>query len=203
MLALHEQKCRGVMKAQPTLESVTAEAPVATTLQPPQVMTHTLTDDGIFPNNAALPLLVYCDAVALPRRDPAALFETMFATHHWGSSWRNGIYGFHHYHSTAHEVLGVFRGHATVQFGGEQGLVWSVCSGDVVIIPAGVAHRNLGASRDFGVVGAYPSGQRWDVCYGKPGERPRADQNIARVPIPLADPIYGPQGPLVASWRRP
>jgi uncharacterized protein YjlB len=169
-------------------------------VQPPQVVSHTLTDDGIFPNNARLPLLVYRQAVTLPSYDPAAVFETLFADHQWGSSWRNGIYGFHHYHSTAHEVLGVFRGHATVQFGGDQGVVLSLQAGDVVIIPAGVAHKNLGASRDFGVVGAYPHGQRWDVCYGKPGERPRAEHNIARVPMPKADPVYGSHGPLGDYW---
>jgi uncharacterized protein YjlB len=191
------------MNTQPTLELVSTDAPFTATLKPPQVVTHTLTDDGVFPNNATLPLLVYRDAVRLSRHDPAALFETMFAAHQWGSSWRNGIYGFHHYHSTAHEVLGVFRGYATVQFGGEQGVILAVRSGDVVIIPTGVAHKNLGASRDFGVVGAYPDGQRWDVCYGKPGERPRADQNIARVPIPPADPVYGLHGPLVTYWSHP
>ena len=169
-------------------------------VQPLQVVSHTLTDDGIFPNNARLPLLVYRQAVTLPSYDPAAVFETLFADHQWGSSWRNGIYGLHHYHSTAHEVLGVFHGHATVQFGGDQGVVLSLQAGDVVIIPAGVAHKNLGASRDFGVVGAYPRGQRWDVCYGKPGERPRAEQNIARVPMPGADPVYGSHGPLGDYW---
>ena len=79
-------------------------------VQTPQVVSHTLTDDGIFPNNARLPLLVYRQAVTLPSSDPATVFETLFAEHQWGSSWRNGIYGFHHYHSTAHEVLGCFVG---------------------------------------------------------------------------------------------
>jgi uncharacterized protein YjlB len=177
-----------------------AAEPFADVVHPPQVISHTLTDDGMFPNNARLPLLVYREAVTLPQRDPAAVFETLFAAHQWEGAWRNGIYGFHHYHSTAHEVLGVFCGHATVQFGGDQGVVLSVQAGDVVIIPAGVAHKNLGASGDFGVVGAYPRGQRWDVCYGKPGERPQAEQNIARVPMPSADPVYGVHGPLGDTW---
>jgi uncharacterized protein YjlB len=175
---------------------------VAGAICPPQVVTHTLTDDGVFPNNARLPLLVYCQAVTLPAHDPAALFEDLFAAQQWGNGWRNGIYRFHHYHSTAHEVLGVFRGHATVQFGGEQGLRLAIRSGDVVLIPAGVAHKNLAASRDFGVVGAYPQGQQWDTCYGKAGERPQADRNIARVPLPHADPVYGAAGPLVTYWRQ-
>jgi uncharacterized protein YjlB len=34
-----------------------------------------------------------------------------------------------------------------------------------------------------------------------PGERPRADENIARVPAPIADPVFGGEGPLAAHWR--
>ena len=106
-----------------------------------------------------------------------------------------------HYHSSAHEVLGVFSGSARVQFGGETGIVLEVRAGDVVVIPAGVSHRNLGASRNFGVVGAYPNGQSWDMQYGKPGERPAADQRIARVPIPATDPVCGVDGPVCALWK--
>jgi uncharacterized protein YjlB len=141
-------------------------------------------------------------ALVLPEAGPATVFEALFGANQWGASWRNGVYGYHHYHSTAHEVLGVYGGAAQVQFGGERGLVLRVGPGDVVIIPAGVAHKNLGASQDFRVVGAYPRGQRWDMCYGKPGERPRADQNIARVPVPEADPVYGSDGPLIEHWTK-
>jgi uncharacterized protein YjlB len=116
-------------------------------------------------------------------------------------TWRNGIYSYHHYHSTAHEVLGCYRGSAKVQFGGESGIVEELSAGDVVIIPAGVGHKNLGASADFAVVGAYPRGQDYDMNYGKPGERPRADENIARVPLPETDPIFGKDGPLLRHWR--
>lgn len=165
-----------------------------------RIVTHTLTDDGIFPNNAALPLLVYPQAVSLTTTDPAAIFEALFNAHGWGNGWRNGIYSFHHYHSTAHEVLGVFRGQARVQCGGTQGAILSLRQGDVVVIPAGVAHKNLGSSRDFGVVGAYPFGQRWDTCYGKPGERPQADRNIAQVTLPRSDPVHGVHGPLICHW---
>jgi uncharacterized protein YjlB len=73
-------------------------------------------------------------------------------------------------------------------------------AGDVVIIPAGVAHKNLGASSDFGVVGAYPGGREWDMNYGRAGERPKSDETIASVPMPKADPIYGAGGPLFQYW---
>ena len=70
-----------------------------------------------------------------------------------------------------------------------------------MILPAGTAHKNLGASADFGVVGAYPEGQEMDMCYGKPGERPEADRNIEEVPKPKTDPVYGTAGPLLELWK--
>lgn len=165
----------------------------------PEVLAQELTDDGVFPNSR-LPLLLYRNAVTLPDHDPAAAFERLFAANGWTRSWRNGIYPFHHYHSTAHEVLGIYRGWARVQLGGEDGVVHEVHAGDVIIIPAGVAHKNLGASADLGVVGAYPQGQDWDMQYGRPGERRHAESNIARVPLPKADPVHGPSGPLITHW---
>ena len=75
--------------------------------------------------------------------------------------------------------------------------------GDVIIIPAGVAHKNFGATGDFGVVGAYPEGQDWDMNYGRPGERPAVDSNIRRVALPKADPLYGIAGPLLEQWGAP
>ena len=73
--------------------------------------------------------------------------------------------------------------------------------GDVILISAGTGHKSLHATDDFGVVGAYPQDQEWDMCYGKPGERPKADQNIARVRLPKFDPIYGANGPLLSFWK--
>jgi uncharacterized protein YjlB len=166
-----------------------------------QVIRQLVEDDGIYPNNGRLPLLVYPSVLVLSGRDPAAKFEELFRENNWGGSWRNGVYGFHHYHSTAHEVLGIYGGVAEVQFGGQQGPVFSVAAGDVVVIPAGVAHKNLGSSADFRVVGAYPLGQRPDLNRGVAGERPDADIRIARLPLPLADPVHGRAGPLLTYWK--
>jgi uncharacterized protein YjlB len=163
-------------------------------LQTPQIVAHLLTDDGTYPNNRELPLLAYQGALCLAEQPPegaAVLIEALIRANGWGGSWRNGVYGYHHYHSTAHEVLGVCSGTVEVQFGGQDGVVVSIARGDVVIIPAGVAHKNQNASRDFYVVGAYPRGQHPDMNYGRAGERPRADEIIARVPLPTLDPIYG------------
>jgi uncharacterized protein YjlB len=163
---------------------------------------HRFADDGAIPNNPTLPFLVYAGALELPRDDPAAACEAVFARNRWGGSWRDGIYSFAHYHSTAHEVLGICRGEAKVRFGGETGVVLRVRAGDVVVIPAGVGHQNLGASADLLVVGAYPRGQSWDLCGGSAAERPEALANIARVPLPTADPVYGADGPLIEHWLR-
>ncbi len=169
-------------------------------LNAPDAIAFELKGDGTIPNSK-LPPLFYPGAVAISEADPAAVFEELFKRNGWNDSWRNGIYTYHHYHSTAHEVLGIYRGSASVQLGGEHGAVQEVRAGDVIVIPAGVAHKNLGSSGDFGVVGAYPHGQDWDMNYGKRGERPRADENIARVPLPKMDPVYGAAGPLIDKWR--
>ena len=166
-----------------------------------EVVTFPLRDDGTIPNNGRLPLLYYRQVIQPPPEVTAEAFEELLAENGWGHSWRNGVYSFHHYHATAHEVLGIYSGTATLQFGGENGIKQEVGAGDAVVIPAGVAHKNLGSSFRFGVVGAYPWGQQMDMCYGKKGERPSADENIARVPLPPMDPFCGEGGPLIEIWR--
>lgn len=154
-------------------------------------------DDGEIPNNK-LPLLLYRDA--LTGQQDAATVMKIFAANNWTNSWDNGIYSYHHYHSTSHEVLGIYAGSASLQLGGESGERLRVKAGDVIIIPAGVGHKKLDASSDFAVVGAYPEGRDWDVLKGEPGERPRADENIASLPIPKSDPLFGIKDGLTKIW---
>src|SRR5437899_6148106 len=125
-----------------------------------------LADDGIIPNNAALPLIVYRGALP-PSGDVARQFEALFARNGWSGGWRNGIYPYHHYHSTAHEVLGIANGHARVRFGGAKGETVAVRAGDVVVVPAGVGHKRESASADLLVIGAYTDGRGPDLCTGK------------------------------------
>ena len=169
-------------------------------LNQPQVSAHKLKDDGSIPNNPKLPLLIYRAALNLSAEDAASAIEHLVAANQWGGTWRNSIYNYHHYHSTAHEVLLVYGGSAKVQLGGEKGIIENISAGDVLIIPAGVGHKNLGSSADFSIVGAYPKGQDWDMCYGESGERPNAAKRIAHVPLPQADPVYGANGPLMEYW---
>ncbi|MNL73773.1 Cupin [compost metagenome] len=92
------------------------------------------------------------------------------------------------------------RGSATLQLGGPSGRSFRLEAGDVVVLPAGTAHRREDADADFLVVGAYPSGQRWDILRGDPADRPEADQRIARLPLPVTDPVGGQGGPVLEKW---
>jgi len=83
-----------------------------------------------------------------------------------------------------------------VQLGGEQGIMLTASAGTVLLLPAGTGHRRLDASPDLLVVGAYPPGQRWDLCRGTAEEREMALANLQRVPLPVTDPVYGTTGPL-------
>ena len=157
-------------------------------------------DDGEVPNNPLLPLLVYRGAIATGR-DAAPACADLFARNGWPGAWTNGIYAHHHYHSTAHEVLGIAAGSARVRFGGEAGHTASVAAGDVVVIPAGVAHKCEAASPDLLVVGAYPRGQNPDLVKAGAAARERVLAAIAAVPLPASDPVLGAEGPLVERWR--
>jgi uncharacterized protein YjlB len=167
----------------------------------PEILVHLITDDGIFPNNKHLPLLVLKDVFPGKEKADPELIERTFFKNSWKGSWRNGLYPFHHYHSTAHEVLGIYSGSLRVQFGGVEGKIVVGSAGDVLVLPAGLAHKNIWSSHDFRVVGAYPAGTSWDMNYGKDGERPASDKNIAKVPLPPADPVYGSDGPLMIHWK--
>jgi uncharacterized protein YjlB len=159
-------------------------------------------DDGETPNNPDLPLVIYRNAVVLDGSyDPAAVFEEIFAVHHWRDSWRDGIYDFLHFHSMTHEVLGIARGAAKVQFGGARGRVLNVKAGDVVVLPAGTGHRRVGASKDLLVVGAYPATGRYDQPRPEGADHDKARAAIDKVRAPRFDPLYGKEGPLLALWK--
>lgn len=169
-------------------------------LREPNLLVRTLPDDGAYPNSD-LPVLVYRQALRSSIRSPARILEQIFRANGWTGAWRNGIFSYHHYHSTAHEVLGIAGGTASVQLGGPDGWALDVTAGDVLVLPAGVAHKNGGSDPAFEVVGAYPDGRSWDLKRGSPDERPEADRNIDRVPLPSRDPLFGAEGPLVDHWQ--
>lgn len=164
------------------------------------VETYLFAPGGDIPNNPSLPLLVYRGVLPLTGDAPSAC-EKLFDSHDWPSAWRNGVYPYHHFHSTAHEALGIVRGTAKVRFGGETGQVVTVRAGDVVVIPAGVGHKNEGASSDLLIIGAYPAGQDPDMNRPKGNAVKEVAENVRAVPTPKSDPVYGRSGPLVKEWR--
>jgi uncharacterized protein YjlB len=143
----------------------------------------------VIPNHPSFPVLIYRE-VNSP--DPRALFHE----HGWGGSWVDGVFEFHHFHSTSHEVLGVLSGEATLELGGPQGESFDVRAGDVLVLPAGTGHKRATARDGFTVCGAYPAGQEdYDLLR-------EADvaalERIPAVPVPDQDPVGG-EG--VAAWR--
>ena len=105
-----------------------------------------------------------------------------------------------HFHSTSHEVLCVYRGRARLCFGHEDNPLRVepvVEEGDVMVVPAGVSHRLLeDVDGDFNMVGSYPKGCDWDMCYGKEGEAGKV-KGIESLDWFDRDPIYGDTGPVL------
>ncbi|HEY0029670.1 MAG TPA: hypothetical protein VGC65_02840 [Bacteroidia bacterium] len=159
-----------------------------------------LKDDGRFPNNNSLPVLFYKNALDLPDLFPGNYVLKLFEKNNWSNGWKDGMYDYHHYHSVTHEVLGAYKGKTTVLLGGTNGVEIQFEKGDVLVIPVGVAHKNLTPKSTFKCVGAYPDGKNFDMNYGKTGERPQTDKNIKKVPLPGNDPVEGKEGPLHKYW---
>ena len=161
------------------------------------VETFEFEDDGSIPNSR-LPVVLYRQVT--PGDGAETAFRTALKKHGWGGNWVNGVYDYHHYHSTAHEFLGVLSGTVHLQRGGEQGARLSLHAGDAVVLPAGTGHKCEGNSDNFKILGAYPDGQDWDLGTGKKSERPKVLENIGALPRPKQDPLYGTSGPLKELW---
>ena len=157
-----------------------------------------LSANGWMPNNERLPVLLYRRAFDLSG-DVASRMEQAFGAHGWPAQWRNGVYDFHHYHSTAHEVLGFAAGSARLMLGGEGGHAITVAGGDVAVLPTGTGHCRLAADNEFLVIGAYPAGQHWDICRKAPSDADR--ERMRTLPFPASDPVSGGRGTLVSAWH--
>lgn len=139
-------------------------------------------------SNSPYPLLYYPSAFPDCSADQ---ISKHFSQNGWEEKWRFGIYHKSHYHSNTHETCGIFRGSAKLLVGvaddaseRTEGTELEVQAGDVVVIPAGVAHRCLEEKGGFMMVGAYPQGApQWDMNYGGEGK------NIETA-VPM-DPVLG------------
>ncbi|KAK3303732.1 uncharacterized protein B0T15DRAFT_504900 [Chaetomium strumarium] len=178
------------------------------------------------PNSAATnkPLLFYRQAFTFTsptnnnNNNPSKASTAEAIEHHLRKTnivapqWRYGMYPTSHFHSTTHEVLCVSSGRARLLFGGEEnpGRVEVVVqTGDVIVIPAGVAHRLLREEEGeegggFEMVGSYPVGaEQWDMCYpGEGGEE--EEERVGRIKALEwfgRDPVYGETGPVLEVTR--
>jgi uncharacterized protein YjlB len=159
-----------------------------------------LADAPSFPNNPHYPVLIYKNVFSSPE-EPEAIQECL-KQNGWRHSWVDSIYDFHHYHSNTHETLVIIAGSCLVQIGGGNGSSFIVNRGDVLILPAGVAHKSLNKSSDFSCIGAYPSDVGSDMNYGETSEFSKAVKRIQQVGLPEMDPVYGKNGILFQYWLK-
>jgi uncharacterized protein YjlB len=150
------------------------------------------------PNNSHLPVLIYRRALDPSTKDLGKTFEALFERNAWPPQWRDSIFDYHHFHSTAHEVLAVISGRADVIVGGPGGEVIAIEPGDVVLLPAGTGHCLQSTEGRFQVVGAYPQGQQWDIRRDALSKEEIAAMEA--LPFPRSDPVAGPEGPLLQEW---
>jgi uncharacterized protein YjlB len=168
-----------------------------------KVSAHQIPAHKLTPNTSIQkkPLLIYHSAF------PSSTTATEIESHLKKTGvvvphWRYTMYSTTHFHSITHEVLVVSQGKAKLCFGGEENdgrVEQEVGKGDVVIVPAGVGHRlvdDLSETSGFEMVGSYPEGKEWDMCYGKAGEEKKIE-GIKKVEWFKRDPVYGEEGPVL------
>ena len=148
-------------------------------------------NDGIIPNNT-LPILIYKNVL----QD----FEATFKKNGWTNNWMDIILPYDHFHSNTHEVLGLAQGAAKLKIGGENGIELQVETGDVIIMPAGVGHYSLDNSMKYQFIGGYPNGADWNLKTNLEEEQTILAE-IANIPIPNTDPLFGINGPLFDYWN--
>jgi len=167
-------------------------------LKPPKPHLLKLPLDGKMPNSE-LPVVVYSRVTDVENAE--ALFRHVFKRNDWVGQWTDGIFGYSHFHSNAHEVLGVVADEAQLLLGGDGGEKLTVGKGDVLVLPAGTGHRRLRAGPEFRVVGAYPRGQEHYDIYLDAASCGNYRPRLQAVPGPHADPVYGKDGPLLGIWK--
>ena len=117
-------------------------------LYPQKPHTLLLPANGSIPNNEKLPALIYTGV--LPASDDlASTAEALLTRNGWPTEWRDIVLPYHHYHSTAHEVLAAVAGEGHLILGGEDGLQVIVRAGDVLVLPTGFGHKGGCHSDDF------------------------------------------------------
>ncbi|MEM9523683.1 MAG: cupin domain-containing protein [Pseudomonadota bacterium] len=156
-------------------------------------------DDGIVPNNPALPAVIVPGAIA----PVAARVQEALRRNGWRGIWTWTVFDYHHYHPDGHEALVCLTGWADVRLGGTEGETVRLSPGDLCVLPAGTGHCRERASPDFQVMGAYPAGTRQVEIRRATEENHRGTPNrISAVPVPGTCPVFGTDGPVMRHWVR-
>ncbi|TDZ36883.1 Uncharacterized protein C8035_v006477 [Colletotrichum spinosum] len=120
-----------------------------------------------------------------------------------------------HFHPNTHECYGIFQGSSELVFGEGtsdpkgSGITCNVKAGDVVVVPAGVAHASTPEAKEdteaeYRYIGVYPEDSpHYRSELGKKDLKEKAGliEEVAAVPVPPQDPLYGRSGPLVKIWK--
>lgn len=151
-----------------------------------------------FPNST-LPVILYKNAFS-----DEESFTRQIRSNGWVPDWYSaeGMFPYHHFHSDCHEIIAVLKGKLRGKVGGDNGVEVIMTPGDVIVLPAGVAHIGLAVTEDLWSVGGYPAGYAvHDFRLGDIAEYDNCVSNVARVPTPARDPIGGLSGPITENWR--
>ncbi|MCM5704536.1 cupin [Larsenimonas salina] len=141
--------------------------------------------------NSSLPVLHYRRAFDPGVPSLAPHIERYFKANGWLPAWRYGLYPFDHFHTTAHEALGVYQGWALARLGGPAGREVMLDTGDVLVLPAGVSHACVRSGEAFSMVGAYPPGHDWMVERPDPAALSEALERRSAVALPECAPVGG------------
>lgn len=155
--------------------------------------------------NSVLPMIIYRAAIT-----PTASLEQdidttsrFLARNGWKVVWYTdkGLHPFHHFHSNAHEIVWVARGHQRGLFGGPDGTYATVEAGDLIVLPAGTGHFGLERTDDLYMIGGYPvDASRGNLFRSEESIGVDFDDDIAAVALPR-DPMTGNEGVLTEAWR--
>uniref|UniRef100_A0A7S1BIQ6 Cupin type-2 domain-containing protein n=1 Tax=Corethron hystrix TaxID=216773 RepID=A0A7S1BIQ6_9STRA len=147
--------------------------------------------DGTFPNNPNHPLLIFRGTSNFTGKEDEGRRALQKAG--WTAPWKWIVFPYHHYHSSAWEILMCVRGSGLLQLGGEAGPEISVEVGDIILIPPGFVHKQLSSFGGFSILGSYPSVKGKNVKIDEirgPATQTQLE-NILRCESPKNEPVTG------------
>jgi uncharacterized protein YjlB len=86
--------------------------------------------------NSPLPALLFRGILAPNAAAKARLFRNAFKRNGWTGLWTDTIYDHTHFHSNAHEVLGIAEGKVAIKLGGKNGRPFRLKAGEMLVLPA-------------------------------------------------------------------